>query len=332
MQTTPIGITTTVPIEVLITAGYKPIDLNNLFITSKDYYKYIETAENRGFPKNFCAWIKGLYGVCKEENICSLLSLNQGDCSNTKILNEILESEGIRSIPFSYPSTHNRTELKREIDNLMNQLNVDIKDVEETRKKLNRVRKLAKKIDTLSYTNFNVSGFENHLYQVSCSDFNGDHNKYERELLSVLDEIEKREPCEPEIKLGYIGVPPITGDIYSYIEEHGARVIYNEVQREFSFPREKESIYDQYHDYTYIYSNRYRMDEIKREIKTRKLDAIIHYTQAFCHKSAEDILVKDSIDIPVLHIEGDKLNSLDARTKLRLEAFIDMLKDRKVMS
>lgn len=30
-----IGITTTVPIEVLVAAGYRVIDLNNLFITSR---------------------------------------------------------------------------------------------------------------------------------------------------------------------------------------------------------------------------------------------------------------------------------------------------------
>jgi len=29
-----IGITTTVPIEILMAAGYKPVDLNNLFIGS----------------------------------------------------------------------------------------------------------------------------------------------------------------------------------------------------------------------------------------------------------------------------------------------------------
>ena len=37
-----IGLTTTVPIEVLLAAGYTPIDLNNLFITSEDYSRYLE--------------------------------------------------------------------------------------------------------------------------------------------------------------------------------------------------------------------------------------------------------------------------------------------------
>ena len=33
-----------------------------------------------------------------------------------------------------------------------------------------------------------------------------------------------------------------------------------------------------------------------------------------------------------IEIEGDKLNVLDARTKLRLEAFLDMLVDQKELN
>ncbi|MDP4178409.1 MAG: 2-hydroxyacyl-CoA dehydratase, partial [Bacillota bacterium] len=47
-----IGLTTTVPIEVLLAAGYKPVDLNNIFIASSDYFKYIDMAERDGFPKS----------------------------------------------------------------------------------------------------------------------------------------------------------------------------------------------------------------------------------------------------------------------------------------
>jgi len=69
--------------------------------------------------------------------------------------------------------------------------------------------------------------------------------------------------------------------------------------------------------------------ELKNQIKERKLDGIIHYTQAFCYRAVEDIILKEKLDIPILNIEGDKLNTLDARTKLRLEAFLDMLVDLK---
>ena len=59
-----IGITTNVPIEVLIAAGYRPVDLNNIFISDPDPERLIKLAEKDGFPINCCGWIKGIYGVC----------------------------------------------------------------------------------------------------------------------------------------------------------------------------------------------------------------------------------------------------------------------------
>ena len=50
--------------------------------------------------------------------------------------------------------------------------------------------------------------------------------------------------------------------------------------------------------------------------------------QAFCYRTIEDIILKESLDVPVITIEGDLPKSLDTRTKLRIEAFIEMLKGR----
>lgn len=324
-----IGITTTVPIEVLYTAGLRPVDLNNLFITSENYTNYIETAERRGFPKSSCAWIKGLYGVCRELDIRNIVALEEGDCSNTGVLNQILKSENIKTYPFRFPSSHKICDVEREINSFIKIFNVELEDVEKTREKLNSIRSLVQEIDVLTYKEYKVDGFENHLVHVSCNDFNGDPDDFRSNIINKISEYKSRESVKPGIKLGYIGVPPMTGDLYSFTESLDARIIYNEVQREFAFPRyrEADSIYHQYFDYTYPYSTAYRLEEIKKQIKERELDAVIHYTQAFCHKALEDILIKDNLDIPVLHIEGDKINHLDERTKLRVEAFIDMLKD-----
>jgi benzoyl-CoA reductase/2-hydroxyglutaryl-CoA dehydratase subunit BcrC/BadD/HgdB len=58
-----IGITTTVPIEILMAAGYKPVDLNNLFIGSTERERLVNIAERAGFPQNCCTWIKGIYEI-----------------------------------------------------------------------------------------------------------------------------------------------------------------------------------------------------------------------------------------------------------------------------
>ncbi|WP_097027020.1 2-hydroxyacyl-CoA dehydratase family protein [Clostridium peptidivorans] len=326
-----IGLTTTVPIEVIIAAGYTPIDLNNIFITSENYLKYIDIAERDGFPKSLCAWIKGIYGVCLENNIKEIVGVMGGDCSNTKALIEVLQLRGIKVYPFSFPNSHNLKDVENEIKRFMDIFNVNQEEVEAARKKLNEIRQLGKEIDELTYKENKATGFENHLYQVSLSDLNGDIDSFEADLKKVIDDIKKRQPINKKLRLGYIGVPPMTGDIYEFVENFNAHFVYNEVQREFAFPRGDKAlnIFQQYYDYTYPYDTEFRIKELKKQIEDRKLDGIIHYTQAFCHRAVEDIVLKSQLNIPILNIEGDKLNTLDARTKLRLEAFLDMLLDLK---
>lgn len=317
--------------EVLIAAGYTPVDLNNVFVVSDNYLKYIDVAEKDGFPKSLCAWIKGLYGACIENGIEEIVGVMEGDCSNTKALIEVLQLKGIKVHPFSFPHSHTLEDVQREIKKLMDHFKVSEAEVETVRKRLNEVRALGKEVDELTYIDNKANGFENHLYQVSLSDFNSDINVFESDLKKAINEIRTREPINKKLRLGYIGVPPMTTDIYSFVENFNAHFVYNEVQREFAFPRgtEAKNIYEQYYDYTYPYNTDFRILELKKQIEERKLDGIIHYTQAFCFRAVEDIIIKNKLDIPILNIEGDKLNTLDARTKLRLEAFLDMLLDLK---
>ncbi|WP_291633563.1 2-hydroxyacyl-CoA dehydratase [Clostridium sp.] len=326
-----IGLTTTVPVEVLIAAGYTPIDLNNVFITSKDYMKYIDIAERDGFPKSLCTWTKGIYGACLSNHITEIVGVVEGDCSNTKALIDVLKLKGIKVYPFSFPHSHLAEDVEHEINKFMNAFNVTIDEVELVRKRLNETRALVREIDELTYIHNKVTGFENHLYHVSTSDFNGDIDAFETELKKVIYDMKNRKPVIRKLRLGYIGVPPMTSDIYGFVEKFNANFVYNEVQREFAFPRVESAlnIFEQYYDYTYPYDSEFRINELQKQIDERKLDGIIHYTQAFCYRAVEHIVLKEKLDIPILNIEGDKLNSLDARTKLRLEAFLDMLLDLK---
>ena len=329
-----VGITTTIPVEILFAAGHQATDLNNLFITADDYAQYIELAEKDGFPKSSCAWIKGMYGACLENNIDRVVSVVEGDCSDTEALSEVLQAKGIKTYPFAYPYEHDLESVKEAVDDFRQLFNVSLDKVEMMRSKLNKVRSLAAEIDRLTWQENKATGFENHLYQINCSDFKGDVNGYKEELEDKIAEIKERTPIDKELRLGYIGVPPMTADIYEHVTDFSAHIVYNEVQREFTFPRYQtaDNIYQQYLDYTYPYDLEFRLKEIKQEIAKRDLDGIIHYTQAFCHREIEDIVIKDELEIPTLTIRGDKSRQLDSRMKLRLEAFLDMLGDMKGVS
>ena len=326
-----IGITTTVPVEIIIAAGYIPVDLNNLFITSNNYLKYIEIAEKDGFPKSMCSWIKGIYGAIIDNNIEHVVGVVEGDCSNTSSLIEILKLKGIKILEFGFPRSRNIDDLKKVMDRFAAELGTTIESGEKIKKELFNIRELSIEIDNLTIEK-KISGFENHLNLVSCSDFNGNYKKFEAELKTLSETAKVRTSLNKDIKVAYIGVPPMFGEIYNYIESLGGIVVYNEVQREFSFPRHKESssLYEQYIDYTYPYSIDFRYEIIKREIDKRNIDCVIHYTQSFCHKSIDNIYFKNMLKIPLLNIEGDRSCELDSRTKLRIESFIDMVKNLKL--
>lgn len=327
-----VGLTTTIPVEVLFAAGVTPIDLNNIFVTSDMGKEHIEKAELEGFPRNLCSWIKGLFSVAMKEDINQIIGVCEGDCSNTGALLEVWKMKGLKIFPFAFPQNRNIQSLKQEIDNLMRDFDVSFDEVDKVKRVLHNIRKRVQYLDELAWKHNKTTGFENHLWQVSCSDFNGNYRRFSDDLEIAITEIESRDPKKDEIRLGYIGVPPIFSDIYDVIEEYGGRVVYNEVQRAFSLAGFDigESIYEMYLNFTYPYGIDFRLMDIKKQIELRNLDGIIHYVQAFCYKGIEDIIVKNKIDIPVLTIEGDMPGNVDARTRLRIESFIDMLKDYKL--
>jgi benzoyl-CoA reductase/2-hydroxyglutaryl-CoA dehydratase subunit BcrC/BadD/HgdB len=325
-----VGFTTSIPVEVLFAAGITPIDLNNIFISGTDPQSYIDKAEKDGFPRSTCAWIKGIYaGVLKLDDIDAIIGVVEGDCSNTKALNEVFTLKGIKSIPFSYPGTRDYHELKKEVDKLCRVFGVCLEDCKRIKIDLDGIRSKISYIDELTWKHHKATGFENHIYQVSCSDFNSDYREFDRMIDEKILEIEKRTPDPKKIRLGYIGVPPILSDLYDYIENFDAKVVYNEVQRQFTMADEigNEDIVDVYRSFTYPYSVYGRIKDIKNSTSQRGIDGIIHYTQAFCFRGIEDIVIRKELGVPVLTIEGDRPGKIDARTKLRIESFIDMLKD-----
>ena len=329
-----IGITTTVPVEVLLAAGYQPIDLNNVLVSAPDPTRYVTIAERDGFPLNCCAWIKGIYGVCLDSGIEDVLCVTSGDCSNTIMLMEVLKLKGKNAMPFAYPQRPDKEQMDYVLEKMAATFGTTLEAATKIRQKVQSARALALKLDELTWKDNKVSGWENHLWLVSSSDFNGDYLNYQRELQAVLDTCTSRQPYSAsEIRVGYIGVPSVYAkELYPYIEKHGARVVFNEVQRQFAMPEPVKSLVEQYTNYTYPYSLTERLADIKTELKKRHIVGVIHYVQAFCHRGIGDIVMRSAIDLPVLTLEGNAEFYLNGHVKTRIEAFLDMIQRRKITS
>jgi benzoyl-CoA reductase/2-hydroxyglutaryl-CoA dehydratase subunit BcrC/BadD/HgdB len=138
----------------------------------------------------------------------------------------------------------------------------------------------------------------------------------------------KRTPKPEGIRLGFLGVPPIFNDIYDVIESKGGRVVFNEVQRQFSMPYCQKGMTEQYLEYTYPYGINHRIKDIEKAIGERSLAGLIHYSQTFCYRQLYDIILREKLTVPILTLEGDRPGAVDGRTALRIETFLEMLSDR----
>ncbi len=322
-----IGMTTTVPVEIILAGGHVPVDLNNIFITGAEPVRRVEAAEDDGFPRNICGWIKGLYStVVRTDCVDAVIAVTQGDCSNTHALMETWQLAGVRVIPFAYPFDRDADLLRLQMQKLAEALGAEWAGVLERKRDADQIRRKVAEIDRLTWQENTVGGLDNHLFQVSCSDFNSDLVRFEADVDAFLRKTAATPARKPELRLGYIGVPPIFTDLYSYVESQGARVVFNEVQRQFAMPYGEADIVEQYRRYTYPYGIFGRLDDIQAEVERRQLDGVIHYVQSFCYRQIEDMIVRRQLKVPVLTIEGDKPGCMDARTRLRVDGFIEMLK------
>jgi len=319
------GFTTTIPLEILLAADRIPVDLNNLFITGGKGLELVEHAEASGFPRNTCSWIKGIYSAVMESGIREMVAVTEGDCSNTRALMEVLSYSGIRVVPFAYPHDRNAAALRAEIEKLMVAFGVGWDEVRHASERLEAIREKIRTVDWLTWEEDLVSGEENHYFQVASSDMNGSPDSYDAEIDRFISEARTRTPYRDRIRLAYIGVPPIMEGLYPFLEFHGARVVFNETQRQFSMPYGIGDLVERYRAYTYPYDIFFRLADIERELERRRVDGVIHYVQSFCFRQIEDIIVRRRLHLPILTLEGDKPGPLDARTAIRIESFLELI-------
>lgn len=174
-----VAFTTTVPVELILAAGRVPMDLNNTFVTSEKSMEMVEHAEIFGFPRNSCAWIKGLFSVVStmEEyrDIGLFVAVTEGDCSNARVLTEIIEEQyGLNTYIFNYPFDRSPEKVTRELEKFAAFLGTDISEGEKVRKRLSSLRSKLRELDEMTNREpWRISGLENHLWLVSSSDFDG---------------------------------------------------------------------------------------------------------------------------------------------------------------
>lgn len=322
-----VGITTTVPSEAIFAAGLVPVDLNNLFMTAARPAELVEEAERSGFPRNCCAWIKGIYSACRRSGIRRVVGVVRGDCSNTLALLEVLASEGVEAVEFAYPAERSPKLLAASLAEFCARLGTSVPAAEDWRRRLEPVRELLAEVDSLAWQTGQVTAAEAHLWLISASDFFGDPARFERELRAFLEAARARPVPSPALPVMLAGVPPIKPDIFGALERLGARVVYNEMPCEFTMSRSARLPLERmYTEYVYPYDVFHRISRLGDEAGRRAVRGVVHYVQGFCYRQIQDRLLRERLGRPILTLECDRPGPLDAGAITRLEAFIESLR------
>jgi benzoyl-CoA reductase/2-hydroxyglutaryl-CoA dehydratase subunit BcrC/BadD/HgdB len=320
-----VGITTTLPIEVLRAAGYAPVDLNNLFIGGDDAERAVQEAERVGFPRSTCAWIKGIYATVKAEGFGRVVVVTGGDCSNAAALGEVLADEGVDVVPFAFPPGPDRAATALAIEAFADRLEATVAAAEEVFARLSRSRALLAELDELTWREGVVSGRENFDWLLKGCDFAGGADAFDEEAGRFLSQARGRAQRKGRVRLGVAGVPPINDDLFEFLENLGAAVVFNELPRQFALLAGGDDLADAYTRYTYPYGAGPRIADINREVERRGVQGLVHYVQSFCYRGIQDILVRRAVPVPVLTLEGERPGPLSAQQRLRLETFVEML-------
>jgi benzoyl-CoA reductase/2-hydroxyglutaryl-CoA dehydratase subunit BcrC/BadD/HgdB len=328
-----IGITATVPSEVIFAAGLVPVDLNNLFITAHRPAELLEEAERAGFPRNCCAWIKGIYSACRRSGLRRLVGVTRGDCSNTLALMEILRSEGIETVEFAYPLERKPELVAAALADFAYRLGTTKEAAEDWRRRLEPARRQLAELDRLAWQTGQVTPAEAHFWMVSSSDFRGCPDTFCADLESFLQTCRDRPLPSPTLAVALAGVPTIKTDLFDHLTRLGARVVHNEMAFEFTMARSTlhtQCLENIYYNYSYPYDIIYRTELLSSEVRRRSARGVIHYVQSFCYRQIQDRLLREALPVPVLTLECDRPGHLDAGAVTRLEAFVESLRAAEV--
>ncbi|MFH1531269.1 MAG: BadF/BadG/BcrA/BcrD ATPase family protein [Pseudomonadota bacterium] len=322
------GLFSTVPVEILVAAGFRPLDVNNAFIGAPEPRALLERAEAAGLPRTLCAWTRGLYATTLALGLPRIITVFEGDCSANRAMAELLRDRGVDVLPFRYPLA-DRTEagVQAALEELARRLGTTLAAAEAVRADLAPLRSALESLDRLTWDEGRLSGAENHRWLVSSSDLGGgDAAAFLVAINAAIGAAACRDPAGRGPRLGLFGVPPALTDLHGAVEAAGARVIFNEVASDFAMTPPATDLADQYRRYAYPYGVEARGLRAIREADRRGVDAWVVYDQSFCHHNLERPAVDRLLgDRPRLHLEGDAPGPVGARDRIRLEAFIRTL-------
>ncbi len=305
-----VGITALVPPELIFACGKKPCDINN----------FVPKSALRPDSK-LCAWTAIWRDMIlrNELPLDYLVVVAGGDCHNALVDGQKVALKGLRTFYLFYPFEDEPDYLKEQLE----ELSYFLGEVQNPRvfEAVSKVKEKGLDLDRKRIEG-KVSASKAFEVMVSLSDLRGNISLFE----GLLEDVDEKN-LDYTSRVALVGVPPIYPDFHEVLKSFGLHVVYDELPYEFARLTGKniDDLARNYCNYTFARNLKFRLDFLEKELKKRKIDGVIHYTQYACHHLLEDDILRDRLDYPFLTIQGDLPGRTPKQVNLRLEAFSEML-------
>lgn len=304
------GITALVPPEIIYACLWQPVDVNN------------RVPDSQMSPgSKLCAWTAIWRDMILKGGleIDCLVVVAGGDCHNALVDGQKVAMSGKSTHYFFYPFDRDPEYLESQLYDLSEFLG----GIQEPAmyRCVGDIKQKGKELDRLRVKD-RVRASDVFPALISFSDLQGDPAAFQ----TCLDRIPDTR-VEYLSRVALIGVPPIYPDFHEVAEKLGLHIVYDELPYEFIRlgGRDLRSLARSYRDYSFSGPIEARIEIIKRELETRNVDGVIHYTQFACHHTLEDEIFRQYLDYPLLTVQGDLPRPTPEQLILRLEAFSEML-------
>jgi len=317
-----IGVIPPVPMEPFVASTHQVTNLWAAFFLQEERAPWLETAALAGFPENFSLWARCLYGIACDRGLEAIYYPEPGTPKEVAKAIKLLQGQGLKVSPFSFPLFRNDQRLKSEFDRLSKELGVEAGVLGPILEQVQQVRTVLRRYDGLQQRTmaFPSQGYVGMLAR--SMDPRGDLEGLRREIEKAI--LDYRDLGQDRwTRIGIIGLTPYRPGFYEALERHRAAVAYDEWGVENNPMAPTSDLNHLYHLCSLPYGLKRRHERIAREASVRKLRGIVLGVEYLCDSLREEGYFRANLGIPVHTVENRGDSALSSAEQNAFKRFLD---------
>jgi len=322
LATMKIGFIPPVPIEPFAASRQAAVNLWSRFYLEPERSRWLEGEAAWDSPPTPSAWARCLGGLCEEAGVEAVVVPEPGLIKELRGAVARLEGRGIKVVPFRFPLIRNMSRLRREIQDLGSFLGVEREGLDAALQKWGPVRMALKRLDGIQNRTAAFSTRHYLTTLASAAEPSEDLDNLKKKVDGLILELESLGQ-DRWTRLGIIGIPPYRKGLFSFLEQFGAVVVYDEWGIETNPMSAAGDLAALYHLMSLPYGLKRRQARILNEIRVRRLKGMLFCVEDISDSLRDEGFFRSGLPVPVHTFENHRGEELEPGEAGALQRFLE---------